>query len=88
MGDYKHSEETIRKIAESNKGPKSELQKTNHALAMAKRKGKENPNAWRKVIIDGIEYKRIKNAAEALGVTPTTIYNRAKRGTLELIYPE
>ena len=70
MYGKKHSEETRRKIAAKAKGRKC----PNVAALSAKRKGSANPRA-RRVLIEGVEYGCIKDAAQAIGMKAAALYH-------------
>lgn len=69
-----HSEKTRKKIASKAKGRKNpilvELNK--------KQRGSANPRA-RKVLVEGVEYGCMKDAAEAIGIKPSTLRQRMTR---------
>jgi group I intron endonuclease len=80
--NYKHSEETKRKISESNREwKKDNLEwKINHAKAMEKRKGIPNKKCFKKVKVDGIVYDSMKEACEKLNTSFPTLKKWIKKG--------
>ncbi len=74
MYGKKHSEKTRKKIASKAKGRKNpilvELNK--------KQRGSANPRA-RRVLVEGIEYGCMKDAAEAIGIKPSAMRARMSR---------
>jgi group I intron endonuclease len=74
MFGKKHSEETRRKISEKAKGRKSQ----NIDALNASQKGAANPRA-RRVLVEGVEYGCMKDAAEAIGIKPSALRARMSR---------
>ena len=74
MYGKKHSKETRRKIASKAKGRKC----PHIATLNAKQKGSANPRA-RRVLIEGVEYDCIKDAAQAIGMKAGSLRQRMSR---------
>ncbi len=74
MYGKKHSEETRRKIAAKAKGRKC----PHNAALNAKQKGSANPRA-RRVLVEGVEYGCMTDAAEAIGIKATALRARMSR---------
>lgn len=76
--NYKHSEETKKKIAESNKKPFTLQHKINHSIAMEKRKGIPNSKCFKKITLNGVEYNSMKEACLMLHISFPTLKKRLK----------
>ena len=53
------------------------------ALGMVKRnrpKGAKNNPLWKKVVVDGVQYRSIRAAAKVYGVPYNAVYKRVKMG--------
>jgi group I intron endonuclease len=82
-GVQQHTEESKKRISESNKiaaRNRSETWKKNHAIASAKRRGISNVKCQTPVSIDGVIYEGVIIAANKLGVSRKTINNWIKKG--------
>ena len=81
----KHSEETRIKMSTAQKGKKMSSERYMvHCEAMKLRRGKKAPNR-KKIKVDGIVYESRKDAAEALGLTPSAVSYKVKNGKAEYI---
>lgn len=78
MYGKKHSKETRRKIAAKAKGGRSCSHVAALAALNAKQKGSANPRAQR-VLIEGVEYGCIKDAAGAIGMKAGSLRQRMSR---------
>jgi group I intron endonuclease len=74
MFGKKHSEETRRKLSEKAKGRKN----PSRNLMNLECTGAANPRA-RRVLVEGVEYGCMKDAAEAIGIKPSTLRQRMTR---------
>lgn len=87
---FKHSAETIKKIAESNKKfDRSNNEQWRAAITEAgkRKRGVPLEKKYKPVIVDGVKYNSIKNAMVTLGIKHrATFYDRVKRGHIKLEY--
>ena len=82
------SEETKRKISESNKlaaKSRSSTWRENHSKKMMEKRGIPNKKNWTPVIVDGVKYDGIIDAANKLNVVRQTISKWIKNGRGEYI---
>lgn len=89
--DYKHSEEVKQKIKLSNQQShlnRSEEHKQKLLQAAKKRIGTDNPNCWKRVVIDNVIYNSYKEASEKLKVTRQTINHWVKKGKATILCPK
>jgi len=82
---YKHSKETRIKMSTAQKDKKmSSKRYIVHCEAMKLTRGKKAANR-KKIKVDGIVYESRKDAAEALGLTPSAVSHRVKNKKAEYI---
>lgn len=86
--NYRHSGETIDKIKKSNKiaaEHRSDTWKINHAKAAEKRRGVTNTHSQTPVLVNGIIYQGVIEAAITLKVSRQTINNWIKKGKAQYV---
>lgn len=72
-----HTEESKKKLSEAAQRPRSALWLSSIRQAAKRNAGPKHHNA-RAVVIDGVEYGCVKDAADALGINYSTVYQRIK----------
>lgn len=78
-----HSEETKKRISESNKSgvlKRPDTWKENHRIASEKRKGISNSKCNRIIFVDGVEYISVKTALNTLQISRPKLMNYIKNG--------
>ena len=81
-----HSPETIEKIR-TNQPSKTEDWVNSHGVAMGKRRGQPLVKKRKSVVVDGVEFKSVKEAIEYLGLKHRKyFYDMIKQGKLNVEY--
>jgi group I intron endonuclease len=78
----RHSEETKKKISDSNKLAvlkRPDTWKENHKIASEKRKGISNSACNKIIFVDGVEYKSVKSALNTLQISRPKLMNYIKK---------